>query len=119
MTVCTFMEEDIAVLVFSAADVMKSTIQLLSFLSWFRCWKEDEPYRAHVLRVRVLSAQMVMWSMLHSLGLTTCLCEKSGGGEVIWTQTRPAIEFVSGEEGLRSKSHFTVLSFVEYTSCTP
>ena len=33
----------------------------------------------------------------------------------IRTQTRPAIEFVSGEEGVRPKSHFTVLSFVEYT----
>ena len=30
------------------------------------------------------------------------------------TQTRPAMEFVSGEEGLRPKSYFTVLSFVEY-----
>ena len=57
---------------------------------------------------------MVMWSMLHTVGLTTCLCEKTGGGEVIRTQTQLAIEFVSGKEGLRPKSYFTVLSFVEY-----
>ena len=31
------------------------------------------------------------------------------------TQARPAIEYVSGEEGLRPKSYFTVFSFVEYT----
>ena len=30
------------------------------------------------------------------------------------TQARPAIEYVSGEEGLRPKSFFTVFSFVEY-----
>ena len=30
------------------------------------------------------------------------------------TQTRPAIEFVSGEEGLRAKSYYIVFSFVEY-----
>ena len=30
------------------------------------------------------------------------------------TQTRPAIEFVSGEEGLRPMSFYIVLSFVEY-----
>ena len=30
------------------------------------------------------------------------------------TQARPAIEFVSGEEGLRPKSCFTVFSFLEY-----
>ena len=30
------------------------------------------------------------------------------------TQTRPAIEFVSGEEGLRPKSHIFVYSFLEY-----
>ena len=56
-----------------------------------------------------------MFRHLFTLGLTTCLCEKTGGGEVIWTQTRPAIEFVSGEEGLRPKSYFTVFFFVEYT----
>ena len=67
-----------------------------------------------VLRVRVLGTQMVMWSMLHTLGLTTCLCEKTEGGEVIRTQTRPAIEFVSGEDGLRPKSYFLVFAFVEY-----
>ena len=32
----------------------------------------------------------------------------------IRTQTRPAIEFVSGEEGLRPKSYYIVFSFVEY-----
>ena len=30
------------------------------------------------------------------------------------TQTRPAIEYVSGEEGLRPKSYFFVISFLEY-----
>ena len=30
------------------------------------------------------------------------------------TQARPAIEFVSGEEGLRPKSYYIVFSFVEY-----
>ena len=30
------------------------------------------------------------------------------------TQTRPAIEYVSGEEGLRPKSYFFVFSFLEY-----
>ena len=30
------------------------------------------------------------------------------------TQTRPAIEFVSGEEGLRPKSYIFVYSFLEY-----
>ena len=30
------------------------------------------------------------------------------------TQTRAAIEFVSGEEGLRPKSYYIVFSFVEY-----
>ena len=32
----------------------------------------------------------------------------------IRTQTRPAIEFVSGEEGLRPKSFYIVFSFLEY-----
>ena len=32
----------------------------------------------------------------------------------IRTQTRPAIEFVSGEEGLRPKSCYIVFSFLEY-----
>ena len=30
------------------------------------------------------------------------------------TQTRPAIEFVSGEEGLRPKSYLIVFTFHEY-----
>ena len=46
--------------------------------------------------------------------LTTCLCEKTRGGEVIRTQTRPAIEFVSGP-----KSYFTVLSFLDYIFMAP
>ena len=33
---------------------------------------------------------------------------------IIWTQARPAIEFVSGEEGLRPKSYFFEYSFLEY-----
>ena len=32
----------------------------------------------------------------------------------IRTQTRPAIEFVSGEEGLRPKSYYIEFSFLEY-----
>ena len=36
------------------------------------------------------------------------------GREVIRTQTRPAIEFVSGEEGLRPKFYFFEYSFLEY-----
>ena len=67
-----------------------------------------------MLMLRVLCTQMVIWSMLHTVGLTTCLCEKTGGGEVMRTQTRQAIEYVSGEEGLRPKSHFLVFTFLEY-----
>ena len=32
------------------------------------------------------------------------------------TQVRPAIEFVSGEEGPRSKCYFLVFTFLEYPS---
>ena len=39
-------------------------------------------------------------------------CSRSSAS--LRTQTRRAIEFVSGEEGLRPKSYFFVFSFVEY-----
>ena len=39
-------------------------------------------------------------------------CSRSSAS--LRTQTRPAIEYVSGEEGLRPKSYFFVFSFVEY-----
>ena len=41
------------------------------------------------------------------------LCSASRGPS-LRTQVRPAIEYVSGEEGLRPKSYFLVSSFVEY-----
>ena len=37
-----------------------------------------------------------------------------GKHDGVRTQTRPAIEFVSGEEGLRPKSYIFVYSFLEY-----
>ena len=52
--------------------------------------------------------------VLKYMDIDTCLCEKTGGDYVIRTQTRPAIEFVSGEEGLRPKSFFLVLPFITY-----
>ena len=53
---------------------------------------------------------------LHFLALAfTIALNGAGGRDVIRTQARPAIEFVSGEEGLRPKSYFIVFPFVEYT----
>ena len=52
---------------------------------------------------------------LHFLALAFTIAPNGAGGrEVIRTQTRPAIEYVSGEEGLRPKSYFFVFAFVEY-----
>ena len=52
---------------------------------------------------------------LHFLALAfTIALNGAGGREVIRTQTRPAIEFISGEEGPRPKSYYIVFSSVEY-----
>ena len=55
---------------------------------------------------------------LYSLAFAIAL-SRARGREVIRTQTRPAIEFVSGEEGLRPKSFFFVLSVVKYAHMHP
>ena len=52
---------------------------------------------------------------LHFLALAfTIALNGAGGLEIIRTQIRPAIEFVSGEEGLRPKSYFLDFSIVVY-----
>ena len=55
---------------------------------------------------------------LYSLTFAIAL-SRARGREVIRTQTRPAIEFVSGEEGLRPKSYFFVFSVVKYAHMHP
>ena len=52
---------------------------------------------------------------LHFLALAfTIALNGAGGLEIIRTQIRPAIEFVSGEAGLRPKSYFFDFSIVVY-----
>ena len=46
--------------------------------------------------------------------MNTCLLEKTSESDVIRTQTRPAIEFVSGEEGLRPNFYLLDCTFPEY-----
>ena len=67
-----------------------------SFIDIFWAEEEEETKMSGVssltsyiemLSLRVLGTQMVMPSILRTVGLTTCLCEKTGGGEVIRTPT--------------------------------
>ena len=56
-------------------------------------------------------------SYLYSVGdevSYTSLLEETSESVVVRTQTGPAIEFVSGEEGLRPKSYYIEFSFLEY-----
>ena len=67
------------------------------------------------LAVFLLRAADIFWELCdESYHWSSAFAVDTSHNEVVLrTQTRPAIEFISGEEGLRPKFHFFVLSFLE------
>ena len=64
------------------------------------------------------------WCLTQKRGATTVAsltdaCGTSACSASLRTQARPAIEFVSGEEGLRPKSYHIVFPFASTSSRTP